>query len=854
MNKLKKCFAIIISLLTVFSIMPFESMAAISTTTNDYSDIEELDTKYSYGTVFISDETEFILTENNTSSRYKVDSNGNVYIGAKKDETIEVKITNSAIDEEGNMCDTIFRAGDIEVFSVSRKDDYLGEGFNQGAATSEDEFIRTQLTFSKYKDSDLLNTWLNTNTASTHFTLQYVKSGTKEPAKIQGCVSTIYDIDVYHSISGEIWQGCEGLTVDGADGDVYYSKGNWLTDTKDEKGVRAPMDTGSNPPPFSSTNDINELNSAVVVENFDNTATYKMFYSGYSCGIAYTFASPYPFNIGNPEKAVDKTKVYEEETFNYQIHQYIPNNYYAQQFNFISGIDQWDDIRITDSINSNLNIVNNVTVSNEMSEDVTSYFDISTDNNIVTAQLKSQYLSDVNFYAHLYTINIPVSFKSGSGDIIDCVKNTATTIIDDTSYESNQVSTELIYKITTEIINGSITPSEDSISHGSDRAITFTPNKGHYVSSIIVDGQTVDISPYKNGGTYNFDNIVANHNVSVVCTPYEYFNINIKYLDEDNNSLAEEYNQNIRAELPYNVTEEANKDIRYYTLKSIEGDITGVITGNVNIIVRYTRNQNSVTINYYEKGTATKLDESVVKTYNQGTDYDVNEIANKIIPYYTLETIEGNTTGILTEDIVINVYYTRNQNTLTINYLEKESGVKLADSVVQTYAQGSEYDVSTDTQKEIEHYTIDNISGEPEGVITEDIIIDVYYSHNIGKVIVNYIDTKGNELAESIIISGNVFDEYKTEPKEIDGYALYSTPENKEGTIQEETIVVTYIYDKQQKQVVFEPNNAPVKSPDTGADSYGPFKLIEFFSAIMLFFSGIILVAFFKPRNTDKKE
>lgn len=854
MNKLKKFFAMLLSLLTVFIVVPFESMAATSNTTKDYSDIEELDTKYSYGTVFISNETEFILTENNTSSRYKVDSNGNVYIGAKKDETIEVRITNSAIDEDGNICDTIFRAGDIEVFSVSRKDDYLGEGFSQGAATSEDEFIRTQLTFSKYKDSDLLNTWLNTNTASTHFTLQYVKSGTKEPANIKGCVSTIYDIDVYHSIGGEIWEGCEGLTVDGADGDVYYSKGNWLTDTEDEKGVRAPMDTGNNPPPFSSTNDINELNSAVVVENFDSTATYKMFYSGYSCGIAYTFASPYPFNMSNPQKAVDKAKVYEEEIFNYQIQQYIPNNYYAQQFNFIPGIDQWDDIQITDTINSNLNIVNNVTVSNEMSEDVTSYFNISTENNIVTAQLKNQYLSDVNFYAHLYTVNIPVSFKSGSGEITNYVENTATTIIDDTSYDSNPVSTELIYKITTEITNGSITPSEDSISHGSDRTITFTPNEDYYVSSVIVDGQAVDISSYKNGGTYNFDNIVANHNVSVVCTPYEYFNINIKYLDEDNNSLAEEYNQNIRAELPYNVTEEANKDIRYYTLKSIEGDITGVITGNVNIIVRYTRNQNSVTINYYEKGTATKLDESVVKTYNQGADYDVNEIANKIIPYYTLETIEGSTTGILTEDIVINVYYTRNQNTLTINYLEKKSGVKLADSVIQTYAQGSEYDVSTDTRKEIEHYTIDNISGEPEGVITEDIIIDVYYSHNIGKVIVNYVDAKGNELAESIIIKGNVFDEYKTEPKEIDGYILYSIPENKEGTIQEETIIVTYVYDKQQEPVVSEPDNPPVKSPDTGADSYGPFKLIEFFSAIMLFFSGIILVAFFKPRNTDKRE
>lgn len=60
--------------------------------------------------------------------------------------------------------------------------------------------------------------------------------------------------------------------------------------------------TENNPPPFRSTYDINELNSTVVVENFDSTSTYKMFYSGYSCGIAYTFASPYPFNMSNPKK------------------------------------------------------------------------------------------------------------------------------------------------------------------------------------------------------------------------------------------------------------------------------------------------------------------------------------------------------------------------------------------------------------------------------------------------------------------------------------------------------------------------------------------------------------------------
>ena len=62
------------------------------------------------------------------------------------------------------------------------------------------------------------------------------------------------------------------------------------------------------------------------------------------------------------------------------------------------------------------------------------------------------------------------------------------------------------------------------------------------------------------------------------------------------------------------------------------------------------------------------------------------------------------------------------------------------------------------------------------------------------KVIVKYVDTEGEELAESITIEGKVFDEYVTEQKNIDEYDFVKATSNTTGTMTEDEIEVVYIY------------------------------------------------------------
>lgn len=84
--------------------------------------------------------------------------------------------------------------------------------------------------------------------------------------------------------------------------------------------------------------------------------------------------------------------------------------------------------------------------------------------------------------------------------------------------------------IDTNIKNGVITPSVQNITNGDSETITFTPNDGYYISEIVIDGNSnqkilvnKDYSnkhnndvTYKNG-KWTFDNITANHQISVVC-------------------------------------------------------------------------------------------------------------------------------------------------------------------------------------------------------------------------------------------------------------------------------------------------------------------------------------------------
>ncbi|PXD91239.1 cell surface protein [Listeria monocytogenes] len=63
-------------------------------------------------------------------------------------------------------------------------------------------------------------------------------------------------------------------------------------------------------------------------------------------------------------------------------------------------------------------------------------------------------------------------------------------------------------------------------------------------------------------------------------------------------------------------------------------------------------------------------------------------------------------------------------------------------------------------------------------------------------VTVNYIDTDGKTIAPSETLTGNISENYTTTAKTIDGYSLTTTPANAKGTFSTEPQIINYIYAK----------------------------------------------------------
>lgn len=85
-----------------------------------------------------------------------------------------------------------------------------------------------------------------------------------------------------------------------------------------------------------------------------------------------------------------------------------------------------------------------------------------------------------------------------------------------------------------------------------------------------------------------------------------------------------------------------------------------------------------------------------------------------------------------------------------------------------------------------------------------------------GKVIVKYVDEKGNVIATEEILTDLVGSEYQTIEKEIAGYVLTKVDGETKGVYKEEDIVVTYTYGKEG---IGDTKGDPIKPPHTMVDS-----------------------------------
>ncbi len=165
----------------------------------------------------------------------------------------------------------------------------------------------------------------------------------------------------------------------------------------------------------------------------------------------------------------------------------------------------------------------------------------------------------------------------------------------------------------------------------------------------------------------------------------------------------------------------------------------------------------------------------------------------KEIEGYELVKIPENATGILTIDKQTVVYEYKLNSNVTTKYIDQVTGNEIHDEKVEIYKQDDVYSTSAE---EIEGYELVKTPTNKDGIVQrEDIIVTYEYRKTTEGVEIQYVDqVTGTKIASSIVKNGVEGTEYTSEAKEIEGYELVKTPDNANGEMTVEKIIVKYEY------------------------------------------------------------
>lgn len=525
-----------------------------STVYRDWSGIKTMNEDYSYSTMFYNEDTTIEVIKNEGNLTWKTVENGRVvpktYLFSGQE--LILKITNCAVDKNGNNLDVVIRVDQVNSWGHTTDDKVIVDFGHLEFLNSQAKPVNAGSDYYSpmFEKGELIKMNLGARFADCVFTMKYYISGTyhynastgQETGTIGEITSVnnfVYDLDVpvYDSkFNNKIFNGNEGVRPLTGDSTIYYNKNGHSIDTyigelQELHGGIALKRQNFN------TNGIWYKNSAFITATNLTNSTYSFQYGGCDCGIGFSFTSAYPYQIEGIKKSVSKTKVKEQEGFTYTISQYIPNNYYGSLIKFnevfsnLYGDTHYSKIEISDALDGNLERTGNIIITNEKGENKTSYFDISISGNQIKATAKTSVLGQVDFYSHTYNINIPVKIKVGTGPKLtntNSISNQArilATIESDTiSLTSNSVSTSLYYDVRTSINSGTITKSAAVDIH-QNKMVQFTPNAGYYVKSVTINGVKQDVSNWRAGGTISLTDITKDYDIVVTTEAYGYIQI-----------------------------------------------------------------------------------------------------------------------------------------------------------------------------------------------------------------------------------------------------------------------------------------------------------------------------------------
>ncbi|MBC1365829.1 LPXTG cell wall anchor domain-containing protein [Listeria innocua] len=293
-----------------------------------------------------------------------------------------------------------------------------------------------------------------------------------------------------------------------------------------------------------------------------------------------------------------------------------------------------------------------------------------------------------------------------------------------------------------------------------------------------------------------------------VTPPVKGGDVTVQYKDTTGAVLAD--STTLSGNVGENYTTTA-KTIDGYSLTTTPANANGTFSTNPQTVTyTYTKDPiaQPVTVNYIDTDGKT-IAPTETLSGNIGENYTTTA---KTIQGYTLITTPANAKGTFsTEPQIINYIYEKNPDLaqpITVNYMSS-TGQKIAKSEVLTGQVGDPYSTQPKT---IAGYTLTTEPRNAKGIFTTNPQTVTYMYTPIAisalPVTVNYLDENGKEIADSVVLTGNVGDSYDTLAKKIDGYTLIETPENASGMFLAEAQSINYVYHKNEQIEIINP---PIK-------------------------------------------
>ncbi|MBC2027780.1 MucBP domain-containing protein [Listeria welshimeri] len=288
---------------------------------------------------------------------------------------------------------------------------------------------------------------------------------------------------------------------------------------------------------------------------------------------------------------------------------------------------------------------------------------------------------------------------------------------------------------------------------------------------------------------------VVNYIYAKKVTPVEQGTVTVNYQDEQGNSLAP--TETLKGDVGKTYTT-VQKDITGYDLKEVQGNATGEFTTKAQVVM-YIYTQTPVpaanlTIEYLDEN-GNQIHEPKIISGNVGDPYDVTGDLDELqIEGYTIDTtkLPANATGVLSNE-AIQVVYVYNKNpladvTITVKFVDYQgnpftvpdfSTLKDGD-FVPLYPNLDQYQVKLDYNQQTYN----------QNQVVPDIVIpgkegDTYSLPK--EMSFNIIDDKGNNVPYLISLN-----EDESSSGVINWFNVTSVPENREGTLKDQDIVVNY--------------------------------------------------------------